>query len=383
MGPVPKQAGRTLELLEQLIACPSITPASAGAIEIATTTLAAAGFACQRLDAGGVCNLHAHYGTGEPSFLFAGHVDVVPPGDRAGWDHDPFVPIARDGLLYGRGACDMKAGVAAILAAAEELGPPPAGRLGVLLTSDEEGPAQNGTRHAVAELRRRGINYAFGLIGEPCCTTSLGDTMRTGRRGSLTGTVTVIGEQGHVAYPEYMKNPIPALVRSLATLGERSFTPPPGLEPTLLSVVNLNADSGANNVVPAQARATLNFRYSIADQAGDLQDWTTSLFAQTELACTWSWQHNSEPYLTPTDSCLAQALATTCQELLGRKPQPSAGGGASDGCFLHSLCTEIIEFGPVGRSMHKVNEHVRIADLNPLAAIYATLASRLLGITQG
>lgn len=376
--------GRTLELLGRLVACRSVTPVSAGALELAAEVLGAAGFVCERIDAQGVGNLYAVRGEGSPSLLFAGHVDVVPPGPEKNWRAPPFVPVIRRGMLYGRGACDMKSAVAAMLAAAEDAAARiPPGRLGVLLTSDEEGSAEHGTRHAAAVLGARGIRYDSCLVGEPSCERRLGDTMRTGRRGSLTGTVVFTGVQGHAAYPQYMRNPVPALARAVAALLERKFAAEPGMEPTLFTVVRLAADGGASNVVPGTASATFNFRYRLGDDPDELRSWAERLFAHENMPFACEWQHGGEPYMTAPDSQLAAALAATCEETLGVRPRPSAGGGASDGRFLRALCAQVIEFGPVGRSMHKIDEHVRVADLGPLAQIYARLAERLCESLRG
>ena len=373
-------AGAARRLLEELIACRSVTPAAGGALELAAGQLADAGFECERLDCAGVSNLYARFNpAGHPALVFSGHVDVVPPGDEAAWTSPPFAAAERDGKLYGRGACDMKSGVACMIAAAcayaRDPGP---GSLAVVLTSDEEGEAVSGTRHIVETLARRDSRFAYGIVGEPSCERKLGDIIRIGRRGSLVCEVEFTGVQGHIAYPDTVTNPIEALVAAATALGQRKFAAPEGLEPTHLAFVSVAADAGASNVVPRTARAKFGIRHSVADSSADLIAWVQECLAGIGCEFTCKWHAYSEPYLGETKGRLVEALRGLCEDLHGCTPALSAGGGASDGQFLRRICDEMVEFGCVGECMHKVDEHVRIADLGPLAATYLGCARLLL-----
>ena len=373
-------AGRARSLLEELIACRSVTPADGGALDLAGRHLEQAGFACERLDRDGVCNLYAQFnGQQQPAMVLCGHVDVVPPGDEAAWSSPPFVARERDGNLYGRGACDMKSGVACMIAAAcAYAGSPGSGSLAVILTSDEEGEAVSGTRHIVETLAGRGLRFSYGMIGEPSCSSRLGDVIRIGRRGSLLCEVEFTGVQGHIAYPDKVTNPIEALAAAVRVLGEREFAAPDGLEPTHLAFVSVAADAGASNVVPRTARARFGIRNSMADDGADLIAWVQECLGGLGCKFSCSFRTYSQPYLCPADGRLVGRLRELCADLHRCTPALSAGGGASDGQFLRRICDEMVEFGCVGESMHKVDEHVRIADLGPLAATYLGCARTLL-----
>ncbi len=342
--------------------------------------LADAGFACERLDCGSVANLLATFNpSGAKSLVLAGHVDVVPPGDEQAWDSPPFEPTERDGLLFGRGACDMKSAVACMLAAAAEYArKPSAGCLAVLLTSDEEGEAVAGTSHVVDVLAERGWSYDYGIVGEPSCERLLGDTVRIGRRGSLVGEVEFIGEQGHIAYPDQVRNPIPVLAAAIAAMAERKFDAPEGLEPTLVAFVSIAADAGATNIVPRTAQGRFGIRYSSADTPAQLKAWAEEVFAAQGLPYSCKWRHHAVPYASSPEGELVGQLQKACRRQLNRWPELSSGGGASDGRFLRASCAELVEFGCVGTSMHKANEHVALDDLGPLAAIYLACARGLL-----
>lgn len=379
---VTEPAGRVLALLRRLVSCPSLTPADAGTLDIAQECLVAAGFTCERLPRDGVDNLWATHGHGAPGIVLSGHVDVVPPGATEQWQHDPFVPREVDGKLYGRGTTDMKGGVAALLIAATDFvtacGDHP-GTLAMVLTSDEEGPALAGTRHVVKTLAARGEHFAYGLVGEPSSDKRFGDTLRVGRRGSLTGTLTIKGQQGHVAYPQRHKNPVPVLAALINTLSARVFAAPPGgVEPTLLQVVGVQADGGASNIVPGTATATVNFRYTPQDTPAALQLWVAGECAAAGLPFECSWTGAARPYYTGADSVLGQVVTAVATEVNGFAPAPSVGGGTSDGRFLADLCDEVVEFGTVGKTMHQVDEHVVIGELAPLVTIYARMLGRIL-----
>lgn len=377
---MPEQADRVLELLKELVACQSITPKSAGALELVANKLTAAGFTCERINNNAVENLWATHGSGEPSIVLCGHIDVVPPGDEAAWSSDPFVPVEKDGKLYGRGTTDMKGGVAALTTAAIDFvtaNPEHPGTLALALTSDEEGAAIDGIAHVVATLKERGQKFTYGLVGEPSSYEEFGDTLRVGRRGSLAGKLTVSGQQGHVAYPLRNRNPIPILNEIIAKLYARKFTPPgEDVEATLFEVVHLHADAGASNVVPATATATFAIRHTAQDSVDELKAWVAEVCHGCEYQLEWA--QGSKPYFTGADCEIAQAMTAIIREVTGRTPQPSVGGGTSDGRFLVDVCEQVVEFGSVGLTMHQVDEHIEIAQLAPLTQIYQATLGRLL-----
>lgn len=367
-------AARALALLKELVSCPSLTPRSAGTVEIARRELEAAGFQTEEINRGEVRNLYAVHGEGEGLLLLCGHLDVVPPGDAAAWDTDPFEPVAKDGRLYGRGTTDMKGGVAAMLVAATEhaaAGPAPAGRLAVLLTTDEEGEAKDGVRHAVEVLRGRGEKYRHALVGEPSSAEKFGDLLRVGRRGSLTCRIEVEGKQGHAAYPQLCANPVPVLAALVADVSAWEFAAPAeGTEATSVQVVRLHADAGAANVIPGTAAATLNFRHHPLDDPAQLRARLGELLAKAPLPARCACEPGAAPYHTGAASAIGAAVAAAVARACGTPPRPSVGGGTSDGRFLGAVCAEVVEFGSVGRSMHMANEHIEIAQLGQLAAVY-------------
>ena len=381
-----------IELLKRLIAMPSVTPDAAGALDFIGETLAAAGFAVERMPAGKVDNLWATVGFGDsPMTVFAGHVDVVPPGDLSAWSADPFCAAERGGFIYGRGACDMKGGVAAMVCALlrEARRPNRKGCAALLLTSDEEGEAVDGTRHAVDVLRKRGVAGDFCVIGEPTCAAEFGDAIKIGRRGSLCGTLRISGKQGHSAYPHLADNAARELVSALAGLSREwrarganrrpdgaGIFPDDGME-----VVGLESGAGAFNVIPGVALARLNFRFAPPESGAGLRKWTEDFLAKHfgGASAKWkmSWLPAAEPYGGGGEGVLARVLREEVSRATGRVPELSGGGGASDGRFLRALCREVAEFGPVGRTMHQADERVRAADVSALAEIYAKLAARM------
>lgn len=375
-------AARALALLRQLVECASVTPASAGALELVEQELSQAGFICERLSVGPVENLWATHGRGAPGMVLCGHVDVVPPGAEQAWSHAPFTPTEVDGKLYGRGTTDMKGGVAALTVAATEFvaaQPDHPGTLALALTTDEEGIAIDGIRHVVKTISERGLAFEYGLVGEPSSSERFGDTLRVGRRGSLTATITVTGKQGHVAYPQRSDNPIPVLARVIAALSARQFESLSGdVEPTLLQVVNVAADAGAVNVVPGTATAMVNIRHTPQDEATGLRSWVAEVCAACGMECSVTWQEGSPPYFTGAQSRIGEVMTEVATQVNGFAPQPSVGGGTSDGRFLIDLCAEVVEFGSIGATMHQVDEHIVIAELAPLIEIYSQTLSRLL-----
>ena len=362
-----------LDLARQLIARPSVTPDDAGCQQLIAARLAAAGFEAERFDRSGTRNLWLQRGAARPVFAFLGHTDVVPTGPPERWSSDPFVPQERDGWLYGRGSADMKTSLAAFVVAAERFvsgQPAHRGTVAVLLTSDEEGPATDGTVAVVEALQARGRNVDFGLVGEPTSTAELGDTIKNGRRGSLSGRLLVHGVQGHVAYPHLARNPIHQLAPALAELaatewdrGDRFFPP------TTFQVSNLRAGTGAGNVIPGQCEIEFNFRFSPASPPDTLRRRVEDVLNRHALSYALAWTLGAEPFVTAPGQ-LVDALSRAILEVTGRRPQLSTSGGTSDGRFLARICPQVVEFGPLNASIHQIDERVRIEDIEPLALIY-------------
>lgn len=377
MGPTDP----TLALACELIRRPSVTPEDAGCLEILGARLAAAGFALTPLPFGRVHNLWALRGDRGPLLCFAGHTDVVPPGPDSAWRSPPFVPRIEQGLLYGRGAADMKGALAAMVTAVEAFvaaHPAAPGRIAFLLTSDEEGPAVDGTARVVDWLRAGNLAPDWCIVGEPSSTKFLGDTLRIGRRGSLNGTLRVHGIQGHVAYPEAADNPIHRAAPALAALAAETWDQGTDqFPPTSFQISNLNAGTGVSNVIPGALEAMFNFRFSPAVGAAELQRRTEALLARHGLDFEIDWQLSGEPFVTPPGLLVATA-SDTIAAVTGRRPELSTGGGTSDGRFIAPLGTQVIELGPVNASIHRVDEQVAVADLEQLARIYRRLLEHLL-----
>ena len=373
-------ATEVFDLACELIGRPSVTPRDEGCLDLIGDRLARCGYALERYDAGGVSNLWATRGSTGPVFCFAGHTDVVPPGEPASWQSDPFVPSVRNGLLYGRGAADMKSSLAAMVVALERISTrePARGTLAVLFTSDEEGIATHGTKLVVDALRARGQALDYCLVGEPSSQTRLGDLLRHGRRGSLNGRLRVDGVQGHVAYPQKAQNPIhralPALdeLRAISWDSGNEFFPA-----TSFQISNLRAGTGAENVIPPTLEAWFNFRYSTASTAEGLKTRVHEVLKRHGLRYELTWQLSGEPFLTAGGRLLDAVKATLAAEL-AITPELSTGGGTSDGRFIATLGAEVIELGPVNDSIHKVDECVAVADLEPLAKVYEGIARRVL-----
>ena len=370
-----------LEITRALIECPSVTPADAGCRKLLGARLAHLGFTVTPLDREGVTNFVAAIGSGPPGVAFAGHTDVVPPGDLDHWRSPPFEPTVRDGYLYGRGAADMKSSLAAMVAAAERFlarHPEPAGRLAFLVTSDEEGVAEHGTRHIVEHLQHMGQIPDFCIVGEPSSTAVLGDTIRNGRRGSLNGRLTVHGVQGHVAYPDLAVNPIHQVIPFLAALFGHEFDRGNAhYPPTRVQVSNIAAGTGAANVIPAELSLDFNFRYSNEQTADGLKSIVAGLLADHGVDATLSWQHSGDPFLTPPGR-LTETVQAAIRDELGVECELSTSGGTSDGRFIAPLGCQVVELGPVNATIHKVNECVAVADLERLAAVYERILDRLL-----
>jgi len=361
----------TLQLAKALIACRSITPADDGALAMVATRLSAAGFQCERLDRGSVSNLWARYGDSGPLVCLAGHVDVVPPGPVGEWTSDPFTPTERDGELYGRGAADMKSSVAAMVTAAERVvRDGRGGSIAILLTSDEEGDAVDGTAALVSILRARGVTIDACIVGEPTSTERFGDTIKNGRRGSLNGRLRVRGQQCHIAYPERGRNPIhdttPAIAALVSTEWDRGNE---YFQPTSFQISNIHAGTGASNIIPGTMDVAFNFRFSPESTAQVLQARVREILDRHNLQYDLEWTLIGEPFLTRRGP-LVDALIASVESVAGVRPALSTSGGTSDGRFLATLAREVVEFGPLNDSIHKIDEHVRIGDLEPLSVIY-------------
>lgn len=370
-----------LDLTCALVERPSVTPDDAGCQGLLGVRLRHSGFAVESLRYGAVDNLWATHGTGRPVCVYLGHTDVVPSGPAAAWRSPPFVPSLRDGVLYGRGAADMKGAVAAMVLALEGFvaaHPDHPGTVAMLLTSDEEGEARDGVRRVMEEFRTRGQRIDFCLVGEPSSRERLGDVIRVGRRGSLSGALTVRGVQGHVAYPELVRNPIhlaaPALAELAATRWDAGNAEFP---PTSFQISNLHAGTGANNVVPGTLEALFNFRYCTQSTAASLRERVEALLARHGLDHSLRWDHSGEPFLTG-DGPLRRAVVDAVGEVCGIVPEPSTGGGTSDGRFVAPLGAQVVELGPLNASIHQIDEGVRLADLERLPTLYGAVLRRLL-----
>ena len=370
-----------LDLLQELISRPSVTPDDAGCQPLIAARLERAGFTCEHLRYGRVDNLWATHGEGGPVLVLLGHTDVVPPGPRDAWTSDPFQPEIRDGVLYGRGAADMKSGVAAFVVAAERFvaaNPDHKGTLALLLTSDEEGEAIDGVRRVAETFGQRGQRIDWCITGEPSSQEKLGDLMRVGRRGSLTGHLTVRGIQGHVAYPEKARNPIHQAAAALAELVARKWDD--GYEtfpPTSLQISDLHAGEGADNVIPGELKATFNLRYNPNWNAERLEAEVESLLAGHGLDHSLRWHRSGEPFFTP-EGPLRHVAREVLTRFAGAPPEESTGGGTSDARFIAPLGAHCIEIGPVNASIHKVDENIRVADLEALPDLYQQLIEQLL-----
>lgn len=370
-----------LELACDLIARPSVTPEDAGCQQLIGGRLQAAGFSCEHLRLGEVDNLWATHGSGAPVLVLLGHTDVVPTGPAADWASDPFVPTVRDGVLYGRGAADMKGSVAAFVIAAEQFvaaHPDHPGTLAVLLTSDEEGDAIDGVRHVARLFAERGQRIDWCITGEPSSTARLGDLLRVGRRGSLSAKLRVQGVQGHVAYPDKARNPIHLAAPALAELAARHWDD--GFEsfpPTSLQVSNIQAGTGANNVIPGHLQVDFNLRYNPHWNADTLERDIAALLDRHGLDYTLAWHRSGEPFYTP-EGTLRREAREVLGEFAGATPEESTGGGTSDARFIAPLGAQCIEVGPVNASIHQVDENIDLADLEALPALYQRLVERLL-----
>ncbi|NOX67739.1 MAG: succinyl-diaminopimelate desuccinylase [Gammaproteobacteria bacterium] len=368
-------------LLCELLKRRSVTPDDAGCQQLIAGRLNAIGFSCESMPFGEVSNLWARRGNGGPVLCFAGHTDVVPAGPDGAWQSDPFSPTLKDGKIYGRGAADMKSGLAAMVVAAERFvarHPDHGGSLAFLITSDEEGPARDGTLKVVQALQDRGESIDWCVLGEPSSQQTLGDIVRVGRRGSLTGKLRVHGTQGHVAYPQLADNPIRRFAPVLATLLNTTWdTGNAHFPPTSFEVVEIEGGAGASNVIPGELRARFNFRYSTQWSHQGLRQRVETLFEQFDIRYTLDWHLSGEPFLTETGQ-LTDAVQQAVMETTGLTAELSTGGGTSDGRFISPTGAAVVELGPVNASIHKIDEHVDIDDPPRLADMYLRIAELLL-----
>jgi succinyl-diaminopimelate desuccinylase len=373
----------TLDLAKALIRRRSVTPDDAGCLDVIARRLAAVGFHCQRIDRGGVANLWARHGDQAPLVCLAGHVDVVPPGPVDQWTSDPFDPVERDGRLFGRGAADMKVSVAAMVTAIERVvtaHPSHPGSVALLLTSDEEGTAVDGTAAVVEWLRAERTRIDACIVGEPTSDERFGDTIKNGRRGSLNGHLVVRGVQCHIAYPERGSNPIqqalPALAELVATSWDRGNVHFP---PTSFQVSNIHAGTGVVNVTPGSLDVRFNFRFSNELTSDGIRQRVHDVLTRHGLDFDLEWTVSGEPFVTEPGT-LVGAISRAIRDVSGALPGLSTSGGTSDGRFLAAVAHEIVEFGPLNASIHKVDEHVRLADIAPLSRIYERTVETLMGL---
>jgi succinyl-diaminopimelate desuccinylase len=371
----------TLELACELIRRPSLTPEDQGCQAVIAERLAAIGFAIEPMPFGEVINLWARRGTEGPLLCLAGHTDVVPAGPLDLWDSDPFDPVIRDGRLYGRGAADMKGSLAAMVTAVESfvaMHPDHPGSIAFLITSDEEGPAVNGTARVIERLQPRGEFIDYALIGEPSSRERLGDSIKNGRRGSLSGFLTIHGKQGHVAYPHLARNPFHAAANALAALcaevwdqGNEYFPP------TSFQIANLNMGTGAENVIPGQLEAQFNLRFSTELDPETIKHRVRAMLDQGDFDYELSWRLSGNPFLTPAGE-LVEAARTAIREVCGLETELSTSGGTSDGRFIAPTGAQVLELGPLNATIHQVDECVAVEDLERLHRIYGRVIERLL-----
>ena len=371
----------TLELTQDLMARRSVTPADEGCQDVMARRLEAVGFTIERLRYGIVDNLWARRGTAGPLFCFAGHTDVVPTGPLEEWKSDPFAPSVRDGVLYGRGAADMKSGLAAMVTAAEQFArehPDHKGSVAFLITSDEEGPSVDGTKRVMETLNARNERIDWCVVGEPSSEKNIGDTIKVGRRGSFSGRLTVHGVQGHVAYPQLAVNPVHCFAPALAELVAREWDQ--GTEffqPTTFQISNFNAGTGAPNVIPGELKARFNLRYSPVQTLDGLKETVEGILRKHGVKFTIEWYLSGEPFYTEPGA-FSEAVSAAVKSVTGNTPKYSTGGGTSDGRFIAPTGAQVVELGVVNASIHKVNESVRVEEIDALHAMYLKTLKNLL-----
>jgi succinyl-diaminopimelate desuccinylase len=372
---------RTLALTEELITLSSVTPEDKGCQNRMAELLTPLGFACETIQSGEVTNLWARRGSAQPLLVFAGHTDVVPTGPLEKWTSNPFQPTHRDGKLYGRGAADMKTSLAAMIVAVEEFTaahPDHQGSIGFLITSDEEGPATDGTIIVCNQLKARGEQLDYCIVGEPTSVSKIGDMIKNGRRGTMSGKLIIKGVQGHIAYPHMAKNPIHLAMPALAELA--SITWDAGNDyyaPTSWQMSNIHAGTGASNVIPGECIIDFNFRFSTASTVEGLQQQVLAVLDKHALQYDLRWTVGGLPFLTPRGA-LSTALTDAISAETGITTELSTAGGTSDGRFIAQICPQVIEFGPTNASIHKIDEHIAVAEIEPLKNIYRRTLENLL-----
>lgn len=372
---------KTLALTEELIALSSVTPEDKGCQSRLIELLEPLGFVCETIESDGVTNLWARKGKAQPLLVFAGHTDVVPTGPLEQWTSPPFVPTQREGKLYGRGAADMKTSIAAMVVAAEEFvhaHPDHKGSIGFLITSDEEGPATDGTVIVCNALKARGEQLDYCVVGEPTSSDMLGDTIKNGRRGSMSGKLTVKGIQGHIAYPQLARNPIHQCAPALAELVAEKWDD--GNEyylPTSWQVSNIHGGAGASNVIPGNVVIDFNFRFCTASTVDGLQKRVHAILDKHGLEYDLKWSISGHPFLTPKGT-LSDAMSDAIQAETGVTTELSTTGGTSDGRFIAQICPQVVEFGPPNGSIHKIDEHIEVRFIDPLKNIYRRTMENLL-----
>ncbi len=366
-----------LAITKALMAVPSVTPNATAALDVLQGYLEPLGFTCQRFvftqdGTPDVDNLYARWGTAAPNVCFAGHLDVVPEGDVNAWGSAPFIPTERDGKLYGRGASDMKAAIACMVSAMHALlqESPPKGSLSFLITGDEEGPSINGTKKLLQAITQHGEKLDYCLVGEPTNPDTLGEMVKNGRRGSITFTLEVQGVQGHVAYPERARNPVPILLKVLTALTEKPLdNGTPDFQPSNLEITSVDVGNSVTNLIPAKASARGNIRFNPLHTGEGLAAWLHQTIQSVTSEYTLDYAISGEAFLTPREGVLPNALTQAIYDVTGRNPILSTSGGTSDARFIKDYCP-VVEFGAVGASMHKVDEHIALADIPTLTAIY-------------
>ena len=373
--------GAVLELAQALIARRSVTPEDGGCQALIAERLARAGFQCEPAPFGGVTNLWARRGSAKPLVCLAGHTDVVPTGPLAEWHSDPFVPTVRDGRLYGRGAADMKSSIAAFIVAVEAFAaerPQHSGSIALLITSDEEGPSIDGTARVVERMKRRGETIDYCIVGEPTSVSELGDMIKNGRRGSLSGRLTVRGVQAHIAYPHLGRNPIHLVAPALAELAGVQWDPGnEHFQPTSWQVSNIHAGTGVGNVIPGSLTLDFNFRFSTESSEASLRQRLEAVLKKHGLDYRLDWVVGGKPFVTQRGR-LVEVVSEAIRRHTGRAPELSTTGGTSDARFIAEICPQVVEFGPVNASIHKLNEHIELAALEKLPAIYLDTLRMLL-----
>ena len=372
---------KTLALTEELITLSSVTPEDKGCQARMAELLQPLGFKCETIQSGAVTNLWARRGTAQPLLVFAGHTDVVPTGPLEKWTSNPFQPTHRDGKLYGRGAADMKTSLAAMIVAVEEFvatHPDHQGSIGFLITSDEEGPATDGTVVVCDQLKARGEHLDYCIVGEPTSVNKIGDMIKNGRRGTMSGKLTIKGVQGHIAYPHLAKNPIHLAMPALAELATIKWDA--GNEyylPTSWQMSNIHAGTGASNVIPGECIVDFNFRFSTASTVEGLQQGVRAVLDKHGLQYELTWIVSGHPFLTPPGT-LSQALSDAISAETGLTTELSTTGGTSDGRFIAKICPQVVEFGPTNASIHKIDEHIAVEEIDPLKNIYRRTLENLL-----